>query len=79
MDPEDSVMSSDDADRTDRPTKEPEGLTQQDQLDALRKEGEHEDARFDMTEEEEMELLDAEFGPPGDDGVFRAPEGGEAP
>jgi hypothetical protein len=32
-----------------------------------------------MAEEEEMRLLEAEFGPPGEDGVFRAREEGEAP
>ena len=66
-------MGSDDGAR------EPGDLTQQDQLDALREEGPHEDARFDMTEEEEMELLEAEFGPPDENGVFRVPEEGEAP
>ena len=79
MDPEDSAMSSDGTDRTDRPTGEPEGFTQQDQLNELREEGQHDDVRFDMTEEEEMRLLVAEFGSPGEDGVFRKREGGEAP
>jgi len=77
--PEDGAMSADDADRTDRPTGEPEGLTQQDQLNAIREEGEHPDVWFDMTEEEEARLLEAEFGPPDENGIYRAPEGGEAP
>jgi hypothetical protein len=77
--PEDGAMSADDAEGTDRPTEEPEGLTQQDQLRRLREEGEHEDVWFDMTEEEEARLLEAEFGPPDENGIYRAPEGGEGP
>jgi hypothetical protein len=69
---EDSAMSADDTDRTDRPPKEPEGFTQQDQLKALREEDEHDDVFFDTTEQEEMRLLVAEFGhPPDPDGPFR--------
>jgi hypothetical protein len=79
VDPNHSAMSADDADRSDPRTGEPEGLSQQDQLNALREEGSHDDVRFDMAEEEEMRLLEAEFGPPGEDGVFRAREEGEAP
>jgi hypothetical protein len=80
VDPNNSAMSADDADRTDRRTGEPEGLSQQDQLNALREEG-HDDVWFDMTEQEEMRLLEAEFGQPWDDGVFRERkgEGGETP
>jgi hypothetical protein len=81
VDPNNSAMSADDADRTDQRTGEPEGLSQQDQLKALRQEG-HDDVWFDMTEEEEMRLLEDEFGrPPDGDGVFRERkgEGGEAP
>lgn len=76
--PEDGAMSADDPDRTDRPTGEPDGLTQQDQLNAIREE-EHSDVWFDMTEEEEARLLEAEFGPHDEDGIYRAPKGGEAP
>lgn len=79
MDSDDDAMSADGADRNDLPAEEPEGFTQEDQLKMLREEGEHDDVWFDMTEEEEAHLLEAEFGPPDDSGIYRAPEGGEEP
>ena len=54
----------------DRPTEEPESATQQDQLNLLEDTG---NDRQDMTEDEEAELLEAEFGPPDDDGIYGAP------
>ncbi|WP_299442093.1 hypothetical protein [uncultured Phycicoccus sp.] len=54
----------------DRPTEEPDSATQQDQLNLLEDTG---NDRQDMTEDEEAELLEAEFGPPDDDGIYGAP------
>ncbi len=54
----------------DRPTEEPASATQQDQFDLLAETG---NDRRDMTEEEEAELLEAEFGPADDDGIYGAP------
>jgi hypothetical protein len=60
----------------DRPVEEPEGATQQDQFDQLRDTG---NARRDMTEEEEADLLQAEFGAPNASGIYGAPAGGPSP
>jgi hypothetical protein len=82
---DDDAMSADGADRNDLPAEEPEGFTQQDQLKALREEGEeggHVDRWFDMTEEEEARLLEAELGPLTEQGTYYASEeseGGEEP
>ena len=57
----------------DRPVDEPEDATQQDQLDQL---SETVNDRLDMSEEEEAELLKAEFGPPDAAGIYGAPAGG---
>jgi hypothetical protein len=57
----------------DRPVEEPEGATQQDQLDQLRDTG---NARKDQTESEEAELLEAEFGQPNADGIYGGPADG---
>ncbi len=54
----------------DRPTEEPESATQRDQLDLMEDTG---NDRQDMTEDEEAELLEAEFGPADDDGIYGAP------
>ena len=54
----------------DRPVEEPPSATQQDQFDLL------EDTvndRKDMTEDEEAELLHAEFGAPDEAGIYGAP------
>jgi hypothetical protein len=79
---EDDAMSADDADRADQPAEEPEGFTQQEQLRALREEGEHDDVWFDMTEQEEARLLEDELGPLTEQGTYYAseePERGEEP
>lgn len=60
----------------DRPTEEPPSATQQDQLDLLQDTG---NDRQDMTEEEEAELLAAEFGPADDDGIYGAPPASPEP
>ncbi len=62
---------------SDRNVDEPEGATQQDQLDALRDTG---NARRDMTEDEEADLLTAEFGAPDANGIYgaHAVDGGDA-
>ena len=54
----------------DRPVEEPPEATQQDQFDLIE---DTENDRKDMTEEEEAELLAAEFGPPDDAGIYGAP------
>jgi hypothetical protein len=64
-------------DGADRQAEEPGVPTQQDQLDALREEGDHPDVWFDMTEEEEARILEAEHGPPDADGIYRGSEAGE--
>jgi hypothetical protein len=83
VDPNNSAMSADDADRTDRRTAEPEGLSQQDQLNALRAEGPegHEDRWFDMTEQEEARIFENEFDYDEETGVYRERKGerGETP
>ena len=56
----------------DRPVDEPEDATQQDQFDQL---SETVNDRRDMSEEEEAELLQAEFGPPDATGIYGAPRG----
>ncbi len=61
----------------DRPVDEPEDATQQDQFDQLR---DTINDRRDMSEEEEADLLQAEFGPPDAKGIYGAPTGsGDAP
>lgn len=54
----------------DRPVEEPPDATQQDQFDLITDTG---NDRKDMTEEEEAELLEAEFGQPDDAGIYGAP------
>jgi hypothetical protein len=71
----DTVLAEDAT--ADRPVDEPEDATQQDQFDQLR---DTINDRHDMSEEEEAELLEAEFGPPDAGGIYGAPAGGgEAP
>ena len=67
----DTVLAEDAT--ADRPVDEPEDATQQDQFDQLR---DTINDRHDMSEEEEAELLEAEFGPPDADGIYGAPAGG---
>ncbi len=54
----------------DRPVEEPATATQQDQFDLLTDTG---NGLKDMTEAEEAELLEAEFGPADADGIYGAP------
>lgn len=54
----------------DRPGEEPDGATQQEQFDQLQDTG---NGRLDMTEAEEADLLEAEFGAPDAQGIYGAP------
>ncbi|MFL6154095.1 MAG: hypothetical protein ACJ72B_17080 [Ornithinibacter sp.] len=54
----------------DRPVEEPATATQQDQFDLLRDTG---NGLKDMTEQEEADLLEAEFGPADANGIYGAP------
>jgi hypothetical protein len=58
----------------DRPADEPDGATQDEQLGLLR---DTSNDREDMTEEEEARLLEGEFGPADEHGVYGASKGGE--
>jgi hypothetical protein len=58
----------------DRPADEPDGATQDEQLGLLR---DTSNDREDMTEEEEARLLEQEFGPADEHGVYGASKGGE--
>ncbi len=60
----------------DRPVEEPATATQQEQIDLLTESG---NGLKDMTEEEEAELLAAEFGPPDADGIYGAPPASDDP
>lgn len=66
--------ADDDAAAMDRPVDEPDGATQNDQLGLLR---DTSNDREDMTEEQEAQLLEQEFGPADEHGVYGAPKGGE--
>jgi hypothetical protein len=63
-----------DAAAMDRPVDEPDGATQDEQLGLLR---DTSNDREDMTEEEEAHMLEGEFGPADEHGVYGAPKGGE--
>lgn len=71
MDAEDGRMSGDDV--TDRPSAEPEGYSQQEQLKALR-EDRHEHVYFDTSEIEEEEVLTDLFGSRDELDIYHAPE-----
>lgn len=58
----------------DRPVDEPDGATQDQQLELIR---DTSNDREDMTEEEEARLLEEEFGPADEHGVYGASKGGE--
>ena len=58
----------------DRPLDEPDDATQEEQLGLLR---DTSNDREDMTEDEEARLLEQEFGPADEHGVYGAPKGGE--
>ena len=60
----------------DRPVEEPATATQQDQFDLLTDTG---NGRKDLTEQEEADLLEAEFGPPDADGIYGAPPAASDP
>ena len=60
----------------DRPVEEPATATQQEQIDLLTESG---NGLKDMTEEEEAELLEAEFGPPDANGIYGAPPASDDP
>ena len=55
----------------DRPVEEPEDATQEDQFQLLRDTG---NERVDQTEDEEAELLKAEFGEPDAQGIYQPPD-----
>ena len=55
---------------------EPASATQQDQFDLLRDTG---NDRREMTEEEEAALLEAEFGPADDEGIYGRPPATDDP
>jgi hypothetical protein len=58
----------------DRPVDEPDGATQDQQLELIR---DTSNDREDMTEEEEARLLEEEFDPADEHGVYGASKGGE--
>jgi hypothetical protein len=59
---------------SDRPVDEPETATQEEQYQLIRETG---NARQDMTEEEEGRLLEEQFGPADEHGIYGAPKGDE--
>ena len=60
----------------DRPVEEPENASQEDQYKLLRETG---NERRDMSEQEEAGLLQEEFGPPDERGIYGAPATEEKP
>jgi hypothetical protein len=70
--PPTEVVTTDAAPSTalDRPVEEPEGATQEDQFKLLKETG---NERVDQTEDEEAELLKAEFGEPDAQGIYQPP------
>jgi hypothetical protein len=68
------AAAADDPAAMDRPLDEPDDATQEEQLGLLRDTG---NDREDMTEDEEARLLEQEFGPADEHGVYGAPKGGE--
>ena len=60
----------------DRPVVEPASATQQDQFDLLQDTG---NDRREMTEEEEAALLEGEFGPADDEGIYGRPPATDDP
>jgi hypothetical protein len=74
--PVDAPSAIDGSPVVDRPLDEPDGASQLDQLALLRETG---NERQDVDEEEEARLLQAEFGPPDQRGIYGAPQDAAVP